>query len=190
MKPRRLKRRFFLLVALALSLACGAASLLLGACGPFTDFTDPAFCPFVLEIFYLGITTGTTPTTYDPAAPVSRLQMAAFLSRTVDSSLARGGRRAALEQFWMTQTATALGVTTVGANPQLIGSDGEDLWVPLLGGPVKRVRASDGKLLETWTGPSSAEGVLAAMGRIFVTDLGTPTGSLYRIEPWQPPGAM
>jgi hypothetical protein len=34
----------------------------------------------VLEVFYLGITTGTSPTTYDPASNVSRLQMAAFLS--------------------------------------------------------------------------------------------------------------
>jgi len=47
--------------------------------------TDPGFCPFVLEIFYLGITTGTTPTTYDPSSTVTRLQMAAFLSRTVSN---------------------------------------------------------------------------------------------------------
>jgi len=190
MKPRRLKRRLLLSLALALSIASGAASLMLGACGPFTDVTDPAFCPFVLEIFYLGITTGTTPTTYDPSASVSRLQMAAFLSRTVDSTLARGSRRAALEQFWTTQTATALGLTTVGVNPELIASDGEDLWVARLSGPVRRVRATDGRLLETWTGPPSAQGVLVAMGRVFVTDNNIPAGALYRIEPWQPPGAM
>src|SRR5262245_55136273 len=78
----------------------GAAGALLGACGPFTDFTDAGFCPFVLEIFTLGITTGTTATTYDPAGNVTRLQMAAFLSRSVDGVLRRGSRRASLGQFW------------------------------------------------------------------------------------------
>src|SRR5678816_2503049 len=86
----------------------GAGSLLLGVCGPFTDVSDATFCPFVLEIFTLGITTGTTPTTYDPTSPVSRLQMAAFLSRTVDGVLKRGGRRAALDQFWDAQNAQNL----------------------------------------------------------------------------------
>src|SRR4249919_2622965 len=91
------------LASAVVAASLGAASALLGACGPFADFTDATFCPFVLEIFYLGITTGTTPTTYDPASSVSRLQMAAFLSRTVDAGLKRGGRRAALQQFWITQ---------------------------------------------------------------------------------------
>ena len=69
--------------AAVLALLGGAAGGVLGTCGPFTDAAADAFCPFVLEIFYLGITTGTTATTYDPGANVSRLQMAAFLSRTV-----------------------------------------------------------------------------------------------------------
>src|SRR5499426_4493200 len=85
-------------IAAVAAVLTGAASVASGACGPFTDFTDAGFCPFVLEIFYLGITTGTTPTTYDPSANVSRLQMAAFLSRTVDGALRRGSRRAALDQ--------------------------------------------------------------------------------------------
>jgi hypothetical protein len=51
----------------------------------------------------LGITTGTTPTTYDPTGTVNRLQMAAFLSRTVDGVSKRGGRWAALNQFWTTE---------------------------------------------------------------------------------------
>src|SRR6478672_3260145 len=84
--------------ALALAaLLAGASSALLGVCGPFTDVTDATFCPFVLEIFTLGITTGTSPTTYDPASSVSRLQIAAFLSRTVDRVLLRGSKRAALD---------------------------------------------------------------------------------------------
>src|SRR5207342_3929657 len=97
---------------------------LLGVCGPFTDISDAGFCAFVLEIFTLGITTGTTPTTYDPTSNVNRLQMAAFLSRTVDGALKRGSRRAALGQFWTTQDATVLGLTTVGSAPQMVQSDG------------------------------------------------------------------
>src|SRR6476661_6385234 len=89
---------FSLVVSAAL--LSGGAGALLGLCGPFTDVTDATFCPFVLEIFTLGITTGTTPTTYAPTDPVSRLQMAAFLSRTVDGVLQRGSRRAALNRFW------------------------------------------------------------------------------------------
>src|SRR6266540_5277425 len=122
--------RGFTGVLLAASvLIAGAAGALLGVCGPFTDVSDAAFCPFVLGIFYLGITTGTTPTTYDPAANVTRLQMAAFLSRTVDGVLRRGSRRAALDQNWTSQNATVLGLTTVGSNPQFLKSDGAAIWV-------------------------------------------------------------
>ncbi len=184
--PRRLAS---LLIA-SLAILAGASSALLGTCGPFTDVTDAAFCPFVLEIFTLGITTGTTPTTYDPTSSVSRLQMAAFLSRTVDGALKRGSRRAALDQFWTTQNATVLGLTTVGGSPQFPQTDGTDVWVPNLGGSaVLRVRASDGKLLETWTGATSSEAVLIAMGRVFVTAQTIP-GALYAIDPSQPAGVV
>jgi DNA-binding beta-propeller fold protein YncE len=171
----------------------GAASGLLGDCGPFTDFTDAGFCPFVLEIFYLGITTGTTPTTYEPGSNVSRLQMAAFLSRSVDRALGRGSRRAALDQFWTTKVEANLGLTTVDARPQLVKSDGLDLWVASFdGNSVSHVRGTDGKLLETWTGATAASGVLVAMGRVFVTGaLSFPApGNLYRIDPTQPAGAV
>src|SRR4249919_3482481 len=103
----------FATLSLAAAILAGAASALLGACGPFTDAAADSFCPFVLEIFYLGITTGTTATTYDPGSNVSRLQMAAFLSRTVDGVLKRGSRRAALDQHWTTQNSTVLGLTTL-----------------------------------------------------------------------------
>jgi hypothetical protein len=168
----------------------GAGSALLGLCGPFTDVSDVVFCPFVLEIFYLGITTGTSPTTYDPTSPVTRLQMAAFLSRTVDRVLKRGSRRAALDQFWTTQNATVLGLTTVGSFPELLKSDGADIWVANQSdNSVSRVRASDGKSLETWTGATNAFGVLVAMGRIVVTGDTSP-GKLYMIDPSQAAGAV
>ena len=172
----------------------GATSALLGLCGPFTDVSDAAFCPFVLEIFTLGITTGTSPSTYDPASNVSRLQMAAFLSRTVDRVLARSGRRAALRQFWATQSSQIPQTTLEGA-PTFVEYDGTDLWtgIPATGG-VSRVRASDGKVLETWTGAFEfPRDLLVAMGKVFVVAAGElpgPTGDLYRIDPSLPAGSV
>jgi hypothetical protein len=168
----------------------GAGSAILGVCGSFTDVSDATFCPFVLEIFTLGITTGTTPTTYDPTGTVSRLQMAAFLSRTVDGVAKRGSRRATLNQFWTTEGNATLARTTVGDTPEGLTSDGEDLWVAnLIGGSVSRVHGSDGKLLETWTGALAPVSTLPAIGKIFAAGHTTP-GRLYRIDPSQPAGAV
>src|SRR5215472_14482836 len=159
MRLFRSGRRVLALVSIVFTvLLGGGAGALLGDCGPFTDVTDPSFCSFVLEILYLGITSGTSATTYNPGGNVTRIQMAKFLSITVDSALKRGSRRAALDQFWTTQNATTLGLTTVGAGPRYPRSDGADIWVPnFTDGTVSRVRGSDGKLLETWTGADSAQ---------------------------------
>ncbi len=181
-------RRFPVISLAAAVLLCGAGSMLLGSCGPFTDISDATFCPFVLEILTLGITTGTTPTTYDPAGNVSRLQMAAFLSRTVDGALKRSSPRAAMRRFWTTQGEVNLGLTTV-PSPGHVDSDGLDIWVAGGDYKVSRVRASDGKLLEAWTGATGADGVLTAMGKVFVTGNLTP-GVLYRADPSQPAGAV
>jgi hypothetical protein len=181
------RARFPLVIAVAVLI--GAGNGLLGVCGPLVDVAGDAFCPFVLEIFYLGITTGTSPTTYDPTSNVSRLQMAAFLSRTVDRALQRGSRRSALRQFW-TPSAASLGLTTVGSSPHLVESDGLDLWVPNSGSDtVSRVRASAGKLLETWTGATNAYGALSAMNRVLVTGQDIP-GLLYQIDPSQAAGVV
>ena len=113
-----------------LAVVFGGASALGGTCGPFTDFAADAFCPLMLEIFYLGITTGTTPTTYDPTSNVKRVQMAAFLSRTVDGVLKRGSRRAALDQFWTTQNGDKSSRETNSWGPSAFpSSDGADIWV-------------------------------------------------------------
>src|SRR5215475_14269087 len=106
MRSSRLRLGALKLLSIALvAFAAGVSQAL--PCGPFTDVSsaDP-FCPVVLEIFTLGITTGTTPTTYDPASNVTRVQMAVFLSRTVDGVLKRGSRRAALNQFSRLLTGT------------------------------------------------------------------------------------
>jgi len=184
------RRALVCFVAGVAALLGGTTSALLGTCGPFTDTANDAFCPFVLEVFYLGITTGTTATTYDPTSNVSRTQMAAFLSRGVDGVLKRGSRRAALNRFWTTQNPSTLGVTTVGGAPRLVQSDGLDVWVGNnFDGTVSRVRGSDTRLLETWTGATGAYGVLTAMNRVLVTGQIDP-GRLYLIDPSQTAGAV
>src|SRR6516165_4926637 len=121
-----------------------------GTCGgqsvtvPFTDvMSSPFFCQ-IAEAFFSGLTNGTSSTTYSPSNPVTRDQMAAFITRTQDSALRQGSKRAALQQFWTTTPNYAsesggLGWTTVGSSPQLVQSDGEDLWVTP--GPVRQAPA-------------------------------------------------
>jgi DNA-binding beta-propeller fold protein YncE len=72
----------------------------------------------------------------------------------------------------------------------MVRSDGADLWVANPGtATVYRVRASDGKLLDTWTGATGAFGVLVAMGKVFVAGTGSP-GHLYQIDPTLAAGAV
>jgi hypothetical protein len=54
---------------------------------------------------------------------------------------------------------------------------------------VSRVRASDGRLLETWTGANSAFGVLVAEGLIYITGATSP-GRIYLINPRNAPGVV
>jgi len=177
-------------VALVASVAIGVAGGLLGLCGPFTDVAADAFCPFVLEIFYLGITTGTTATTYDPNSDVTRLQMAAFLSRSVDGALKRRSRRTLAQQFWTPKGSPILGVSTNVAFPYYLKSDGADLWVTSsAANTVYRVRASDGKLIEAWSAQGRG-GVEIAMGKVLVPGFQSPSpGVLDVIDPTKPPGA-
>jgi hypothetical protein len=164
---------------------CEGASITL----PFTDVSSGSvfFCS-IAEAYFSALTNGTSPTTYSPSANVTREQMAAFITRTMDQSLTRGSRRAALDHFW---NANALaGGPLVGASPRLVKSDGADLWVAIFGdNAVARVRASDGKLLGTWTGATNAYGVLVVGSDVFVTGRTNP-GSLYRIDPSAAPGAV
>ena len=158
---------------------------------PFNDvLASPFFCN-IAEAYFTGLTNGTSATGYSPGATVTREQMAAFVTRTLDQSLKRKSKRAALDQFWTNNGSNALALTTVGTGPQLVKSDGADLWVAnAFSGSVSRVRASDGaKLGADWTGASFAIGVLVATGKVFVTG-GTNPGSLYQIDPAQAPGPV
>ena len=96
-----------------------------------------------------------------------------------------GGRRAALRQFWTPQTAAAVGVTALASALRFVESDGADLWVTSATDTVSRVRGSDGKLLDTWTGVTGSFDVVIAMGRILVNG----SGKLYAIDPRLPGGA-
>ena len=155
---------------------------------PFTDVAGNIFFCSIAEAYFSGLTNGTTSTTYSPSQNVTREQMAAFITRTQDSALRRGSRRAALDQW--TQGAFASGaMTDTDHLPSLVKSDGEDLWVANLAGTVSQVHASNGKLLGTWTGADLASGVAVARGRVFVTGATSP-GKLYRIDPKQAPGAV
>jgi YVTN family beta-propeller protein len=196
----RLATRASLLVAAALVTTLASARLQAqstGTCGgqnvtlPFTDV--PAgnifFCS-IASAYFSGLTSGTSATTYSPSGNVSREQMAAFVTRTQDSALRRGSRRAALGQWWTPKSIAGLNLETtpLSCSPFKVRSDGADLWVASdnCGGLVNRVRASDGKLLETWTGPGGIADLLIAMGRVFVTG----NSSLYMIDPNSPPGAL
>jgi DNA-binding beta-propeller fold protein YncE len=176
----------------------GASFRVLADCAsfglPFTDIgaEGPAFCAVIAEAYYSGLTNGTSATAYSPSENVTRLQMAAFVTRTLDQSLLRGSRRAALDQWWNSTPHfnDSLGLSTVGTGPYLLKSDGSDIWVANGGsGTVSRVRASDGSVLGTWTGAPAASGVLIAMGRVFVTGEFTP-GKVYMIDPTAAPGAV
>jgi hypothetical protein len=166
---------------------CGGVSVTL----PFTDVpsSNIFFCS-IAEAYFSGLTNGTSATTYSPNDPVPREQMAAFVSRTMDQSVKRASRRAALDQFWTTQTENNLALTTVGISPNDVRSDGADVWVACAGTEtVVRVRGSDGRVLETWTGAGGARGVLVARGRVYVVGDAGP-GRLYEIDPTQPAGPV
>jgi hypothetical protein len=176
----------FALVA-PLAIAAGVATARVqDICGPFTD-VSPALCPYVLEMYYLGITVGTSPTTYSPDNPVTRGQAAVFVSKGVNQTIARSTRRAALGQWWVPRR---LGLSILaGEAPGHPQSDGADVWVPREAGGVERIRASDGSVLTSWSGADGGYAALVAMGRVFVTGYRTP-GKLYMIDPSQPAGIV
>jgi hypothetical protein len=106
---RHLTCRFTLVITLMLiiTIASGRLRADTGTCGsatitlPFTDVpsSNVFFCS-IAEAYFSALTNGTTPTTYNPSDPVLRDQMAAFITCTMDQSLKRGSRRAALDQYW------------------------------------------------------------------------------------------
>jgi hypothetical protein len=162
---------------------CGGVTITL----PFTDVAGNLFFCQIAEAFFSGLTNGTTPTTYSPSANVPRDQMAAFITRTQDSALRRGSRRASLNQWATPASLPFAGRIAVGNAPLLVESDGVDLWVAdNNSADVRRVRASDGSPQGTWIGATGAFGVLVARGRVWVSG----STNLYVIDPSNAPGMV
>ena len=80
-------------LALCAVLAGGATRVVQDQCGPFTDVT-PAFCPYILELYYLGVTAGTSATTFSPDDPLTRGQGSVFVAKGLNQALARSCARA------------------------------------------------------------------------------------------------
>lgn len=162
---------------------------------PFTDVAGNGFFCQIAAAYFSGLTNGTTATTFSPVDVVTREQMAAFITRTLDQSLERGSRRTALKQFSTPKTNLDLDYIQVGsvtnqAPEPGVASDGEDVWVSdIFAATVTRIHASDGKILGTWTGAIYPSGICVAKGKVFVTS-GSSPGKLYRISPKASPGAV
>src|SRR4030095_1185605 len=105
-QQRKLPAIMLILLIAALTAATRLVKAETGTCGgssitlPFTDVPSANifFCA-IAEAYVSGLTNGTSPTTYSPSDSVSREQMSAFVTRTQDSALKRGNRRAALGQW-------------------------------------------------------------------------------------------
>ena len=196
---KRIRYRALLLVAAVVGLSlvssqmradtgsCGGASITL----PFTDVpaSNIFFCS-IASAYVTGLTAGTSATTYSPAANVTREQMAAFITRTLDQSLKRGKQRAAAQQWWQPTNVSALRSTSftfIGAfDLRNIAWDGADLWVANNAAhTVHRVRASDGKVLSSYfAGDLNPHDIIVAAGYVFVTSLeGSNPGRVYSIDP-------
>ncbi len=186
-----------------LALGCGVAGVVNMApvqaqemCGganypfPYTDVSGvgAAFCPGIMEAYVTGVSKGTTPTTFSPNSTVTRVQMTTFLQRSLDQGLARTSRRAALNQWWTSESVTSMQTIFVGGAALRCAADGKDIWTAN-DGQVVRVQASTGAVLGTWTGASGSQGVFVAAGKVFVAGFTSP-GNLYVIDPTQPPGAV
>src|SRR5688572_8618031 len=85
---------------------------------PFTDVQGNVFFCQIAAAYFSGLANGTAATTYSPGANVTREQMAAFITRTMDQSLKRGSRRAVAKKWWTPQTENSLTLTDVGDSPR------------------------------------------------------------------------
>jgi hypothetical protein len=155
---------------------CGSQNITL----PFNDVAgNPFFCQ-IAAAFFSGLTNGTTATTYSPTEPVSREQMAAFVTRTLDQSLRRGSQRAALQRFWTDEPRQHGG--GCGHSFRLAATDGEHVWVANPAeDEVIRFSAVGNQLSETFTNIPQAFGVVALGDRVYVTGKTNP-GKLFHIR--------
>lgn len=123
---------------------CGGATTTL----PFLDVTgNPFFCQ-IASAYFSGLTNGTSATTFGPFNGVTREQMAAFITRTLDQSLSRGSKRTVLNQRWNVSNIDAMFSLLpkkqgLDDYPNGVQFDGSEVWVSG-DRDLYRVHASDG----------------------------------------------
>jgi len=135
---------------------------------PFTDMSEcsPGFVDAIAEAYFAGLTAGTSPTTFGPEETVSREQMAAFVTRTLDGA-GRFSRRASMNRWAMPKGIAQMGTTELGGVLMHAVSDGGNIWVAdASDGRILKVEANSGRLLETWTGAKGVFSLTTAMGKI------------------------
>src|ERR1041384_1858057 len=108
------------------------------------------------KLTFSGSPTAHTRPPSNPPLPGPASQWAPFFPPPTDGAIKRANKRAFMQQWWTPTEAASLRSTSI-TNPVDIVFDGLDLWVSSFStGTVKRIRASDGQVLGTWTGASSA----------------------------------
>ncbi len=164
--------------------SCGGVTVTL----PFNDVMgNPFFCQ-IAAAYFSGLTNGTSATTYTPGANVTREQMAAFITRTMDQSLKRGSKRAAIGKWWTAKDPSLQVTPTLSADtgPQLIASVGHAVWVAYSGsGSVSRhnIYAKEPQEeVRSWTDAPNAHSILVDGLRAYIVS-NEPTGRLYLIDP-------
>lgn len=179
--------RAALLIMLMLTLTMLSVNLRAdqGNCGgqvitlPFTDVMGSGFFCQIAAAYFSGLTNGTTRTTYSPGNNVSREQMAAFVTRTLDQSAKRGNPRAALGEWWTSSAILNAPTFTGYHNPQYLASDGLTVWVSnTQSDTVSRVDIRTSAVICTLTGIPSPQQIVIVGGWVFVASFQSP-GSLY-----------
>src|SRR5688572_5170053 len=89
---------------------CGGVTVTL----PFTDVMGNAFFCQIAAAYFSGLTNGTTATTFSPTQNVTREQIAAFTTRTLDQSLKRSSKRAVAKKWWNPQDIGSVTLTDLG----------------------------------------------------------------------------
>lgn len=184
-KSSKLKRFVALLLGMAVLLILPGRSPNVHAqsaiCGQFTDvLASDVFCPLILQAFNLGITNGTSPTTFSPNDLVPRNQMVTFFDRGVDFTLHRG-RRTAIGRTWAASSQNGGTSIDIGGMVEDVVTDGTFLWVARADSKIVKVNAADRRVLETWTIPAGQPRKLGVFrGLVWIAD---DLGNLYSFDP-------
>jgi YVTN family beta-propeller protein len=168
----------------AASETCGGASVTV----PFEDITGNAFFCQIASAYFSGLTNGTSATTYSPTAPVAREQMAAFVSRTLDQSVKRGSKRAALDQWWLAKDEYSVIIrgSGIGGNFNYSKSDGKDIWVAAGSGIVRIDPVTDTQ--SNYLAQNTISPILIARGYVYAVGQTAQDYVLYQINPRLAPG--